>query len=88
MLSSMFWRFSRGLSYSVNFYLVTLLACAFCLVEPLLQRIIQQIDDRAEHSPAFARATTYLIRPTAYACLLLLFLIFDDRDTQFIYFQF
>jgi len=88
MLSSMFWRFSRGLSYSVNFYLITLLACAFCLVEPLLQRVIQRIDGFAAVSPAAARIGAYLVRPLAYATLLLLFVIFDDRDTQFIYFQF
>ena len=88
MLSSMFWRFSRGLSYSVNFYLVTLMACAFCLVEPWLQRLIQRVDELTERSPGAVRAMTYCIRPMAYACLLLLFLIFDDRDTQFIYFQF
>ena len=88
MLSSMFWRLSRGLSYSVNFYLVTLLACGFCLVEPWLQQLTQRFDDLAEHSPVAARVSTYLARPLAYACLVLLFLIFDDRDTQFIYFQF
>ena len=31
---------------------------------------------------------TYALRPAAYACLLLLFAIFDERDAQFIYFQF
>jgi hypothetical protein len=30
----------------------------------------------------------YLVRPFGYALLLLLFFAFDDRDTQFIYFQF
>jgi hypothetical protein len=30
----------------------------------------------------------YLLRPLGYACLLIVFLAFDDRDTQFIYFQF
>ena len=88
MLSSMFWRFSRGLSYSVNFYLVTLMTCGFCLVEPWLQRLIQRVDELTGRSSGAVRAMTYCVRPLAYACLLLLFLIFDDRDTQFIYFQF
>jgi len=87
MLASMFWRFSRGWSYSVNFYLVTLLAVGFCAVEPLLQRAVERIDERAV-SPQAAAAMRYLLRPAAWACLLLLFVVFDDRDTQFIYFQF
>jgi hypothetical protein len=31
---------------------------------------------------------TYLFRPALYALGLLLFIIFDERNTQFIYFQF
>jgi hypothetical protein len=72
----------------VNFYLVTLLACGFCAIEPLLRRAIERLEAAAGNSQPLARAATYLVRPAAYACLLLLFVIFDDRDTQFIYFQF
>jgi hypothetical protein len=43
---------------------------------------------RREPRGSRATANVYVLRPIAYACLLLLFVIFDDRDTQFIYFQF
>jgi alginate O-acetyltransferase complex protein AlgI len=88
MLTSMLFRFSPGISYSVNFYLVTLLACAFCAIEPLLRQLIERLEGAAEQSVPWTRANVYAIRPIAYACLLLLFIVFDNRDTQFIYFQF
>lgn len=88
MLSSMFWRFSYGMSYSVNFYLVILLVCGVCAVEPYLGRLIQKADDLGGRIRGYAGVNGYLLRPLAYACLLLLFLAFDDRDMQFIYFQF
>jgi alginate O-acetyltransferase complex protein AlgI len=88
VLSSMFWRFTFGMSYSVNFYLVTVLACGFCAVEPYLALLVQKSDALGERIRAYAGVNEYLLRPLAYACLLLLFLAFDDRDTQFIYFQF
>ena len=40
--------------------------------------------DVIEYEPADA----YLLRPAIYAFGLLLFLAFDERNTQFIYFQF
>jgi len=88
MFASMLFRFSRGLSYSVNFYIVTLLACAFCGIEPTLKQGIEHLERLTGQSLSWMRANVYLIRPIAYAGLLLLFVIFDDRDTQFIYFQF
>jgi alginate O-acetyltransferase complex protein AlgI len=88
MLSSMFWRFTFGMSYSVNFYLVTVLACGFCAVEPYLARLVQKSDALGERVRAYAGVNAYLLRPLAYACLLMVFLAFDDRDIQFIYFQF
>jgi alginate O-acetyltransferase complex protein AlgI len=88
MMASMLFRFSLGVSYSVNFYAVTLLACAFCAVEPVLKQVLERLEQRTDASLAWTRANVYLVRPIAYACLLLLFMVFDDRDTQFIYFQF
>lgn len=88
MLSSMFWRFTFGMSYSVNFYLVTILGCGFCAVEPYLAMLIQKSDAWGERIRVYAGVNEYLLRPFAYACLLMVFLAFDDRDTQFIYFQF
>lgn len=88
MLSPMFWRFTYGMSYSVNFYLVTILVCGFCALEPYLGGLIQKADALGERIRGYAGVNEYLLRPLAYACLLLLFLAFDDRDMQFIYFQF
>jgi len=88
MVASMLFRFSGGVSYSVNFYAVTLLACVFCAIEPILKQGIGRAEQLTEQSLAWTRANVYVLRPIAYSCLLLLFVIFDDRDTQFIYFQF
>lgn len=88
MLSSMFWQFTYGMSYSVNFYLVTILVCGVCVVEPYLARLIQKADALSERIRGYAGVNEYVLRPLAYACLLMLFLAFDDRDMQFIYFQF
>lgn len=87
MLSSMFWRISWGTSYSVNFYLITLFWCAFCLAEPHLAKAINGMDSLSRAKSALM-LNGYIVRPLAYACLLLVFLMFDDRDAQFIYFQF
>jgi D-alanyl-lipoteichoic acid acyltransferase DltB (MBOAT superfamily) len=87
MLARMF-RYSPGWSYSVNFYLVTLLVCALCALEPLLGRVLNHIESVAERSFWRLQVNLYILRPVVYACLLLLFIVFDDRDMQFIYFQF
>jgi D-alanyl-lipoteichoic acid acyltransferase DltB (MBOAT superfamily) len=70
-------------SYSINFYLITLLVLVFAVLEPVLARALRALENRL-----MAPANLFLLRPAIYACGLLLFLIFDDRDTQFIYFQF
>jgi alginate O-acetyltransferase complex protein AlgI len=88
MLRSMFLRFSFGASLPVNFYLVTLLIVAVVGLEPYLARCTHWLDERLAAQWATIGINFLLLRPIAYACGLLLFLIFDDRDTQFIYFQF
>jgi alginate O-acetyltransferase complex protein AlgI len=70
-------------SYQVNFYLITLLVIVYTLLEPLLAKWFERLD---KHIPEALRLALW--RPAVYACALLLFLIFDDRNTQFIYFQF
>lgn len=70
-------------SYPINLYLVTLMVAAFALIEPVLATRLQRLEARI---PAVAQL--FFWRPVIYAFGLLLFLIFDDRDTQFIYFQF
>jgi hypothetical protein len=39
-------------------------------------------------SRAARPADFYILRPILFASMLILFIAFDDRDTQFIYFQF
>jgi alginate O-acetyltransferase complex protein AlgI len=75
----------RGLwpSYPINFYLVTTLVAAFTFLEPVLANGFRRLDRRIP-----LPAQLLLWRPLVYAFGLLLFLIFDDRDAQFIYFQF
>ncbi len=88
MLASMFGRFDFGFSYSVNFYLIVLLASLFCVVEPFLAAAWTRGDAalaRVRFGPA---ASWYLLRPVVYGVGLLLFMVFDDRSTQFLYFRF
>jgi hypothetical protein len=84
MLSSMFGRPRFGISYGINFYLVTLMVAAFCLVEPYLGSMWSRAESWLESQPG----ACYLLRPLLYASGLLFFVIFDDRSTRFIYFQF
>jgi alginate O-acetyltransferase complex protein AlgI len=87
MLKSMFGSFSSGFSYSINFYLMALVWCAWVAVEPALGKLVARMGEPGR--PGFlAAVNSNLFRPVSYAALLLLFLAFDDRDTQFIYFQF
>ncbi len=87
MLKSMFVNFSFGFSFSVNFYLMALIWCLWIALEPMFGSLIARMGE-ADKPGLSAGMNRYLLRPGAYAVLLLLFLAFDDRDTQFIYFQF
>jgi alginate O-acetyltransferase complex protein AlgI len=87
MLKSMFATFSFGLSYSVNFYLLTLIWLAWIAVEPIFGALVARLGEPDE--PGMVGSfNRYLLRPLSYSVFLLLFLMFDDRDRQFIYFQF
>jgi hypothetical protein len=87
MLKSMFVSFSFGLSFSVNFYLMVLIWCAWIALEPAFSRLLARMGE--PDRPGFVGTVNgYLLRPGSYAVLLLLFMAFDDRDIQFIYFQF
>lgn len=86
ILTSMFARISAGASYSPLFYGLLLLIVLFCAVEPVLMRKLTEIEERAgADGPSAFRI---LGRPIAYALGLLLFLIFDEHNSQFIYSQF
>jgi alginate O-acetyltransferase complex protein AlgI len=86
ILSSMFYRFSGGRAYSPTFYGFTLAVLLFCAFEPLLMRKLSEIEERA--GATGPSAFRILGRPIAYALGLLLFMLFDQNNTQFIYSQF
>lgn len=86
ILSAMFCRFAEGRAYGAGFYLFTLGVAAFCAIEPWVNRKLSEIDERAgADGPSAFRI---LVRPIAYAFGLLLFLLFDENNAQFIYSQF
>ncbi|MBZ5644079.1 MAG: hypothetical protein LAO19_15060 [Acidobacteriia bacterium] len=88
MMRSMFFTFNPRISFSLNFYLVTILVCGICFLEPYLRDEICKLDAIAGRHVRLAAANLYLVRPALYALGLMLFVIFDGRDVQFIYFQF
>ena len=88
MLKSMYLGFTFGPSYSINFYLATALVAVFCAVEPFLSDGMTKLDKLWAERPVMKTVNPMLIRPVLYALALFLFLVLDDRDTRFIYFQF
>jgi D-alanyl-lipoteichoic acid acyltransferase DltB (MBOAT superfamily) len=89
MLASMlFLHPNLRISYSINSYLVTLMCLAVALLEPQLARLVPKAEDLVGRDLKSSLATLYFARPLLYAVGLLLFLIFDEQNIQFIYFQF
>jgi alginate O-acetyltransferase complex protein AlgI len=88
MLRVMFFSFDLKISFSLEFYLVTVLIGFVCVLEPYLQEWICRFDTLAEKRVQLATTNMYLLRPALYALALLMFVIFDERNVQFIYFQF
>jgi D-alanyl-lipoteichoic acid acyltransferase DltB (MBOAT superfamily) len=88
MLRTMFFSFSFRTSYPANFYLVLLAVAALCVAEPCLSQGITRMGQALARRRATLAAHVFLLRPLLYALGLLLFVIFDDRNAQFIYFQF
>jgi len=86
ILSAMFYRFGAGRAYGTGFYLFTVAVAAFCAIEPWVMRKLSEIEEGtgADGPSAFR----ILVRPIAYAFGLLLFLLFDENNAQFIYSQF
>ena len=70
-------------SYSINFYLITILVGIVALIEPWVSAQFERIEAKLS-----GPANILLWKPLLYATGLLLFMIFDDQNTQFIYFQF
>lgn len=84
--SAMFWRFSIGRGFGAGFYLYTLAVAAFCVVEPWLMRKLSEADESA--ATEGISPMRVIVRPLAYAAGLLLFLVFEENNLQFIYSQF
>ena len=88
MLKFMFLRFRFGQSYSINFYLVTLLIAAFCVVEPYLAARMGGLEKLLAPRARLGSIFPLVLRPALYAVGLFLFIVMDARDSAFIYFQF
>jgi alginate O-acetyltransferase complex protein AlgI len=88
MLRSMFLSLHFGHVYQANFYLVILSVGAFCAAEPYLVQGITRVEQALAKRQVTLAAHLYLLRPLLYAVGLFLFVVFDDRNAQFIYFQF
>jgi len=86
ILSSMFYRFSSGHSFGAGFYAFTVAIMAFCAVEPWLMQKLNDIEESA--GAGGVSPFRVLVRPIAYCFGLLLFLLFDEHNSQFIYSQF
>jgi alginate O-acetyltransferase complex protein AlgI len=86
ILSSMFYRFAQGKAYGGGFYTFTAMLILFCAIEPWLLQKLGEIENRAgADGPSPFRI---IVRPIAYSFGLLLFLLFDEHNAQFIYSQF
>jgi len=88
MLRMALFGFSPRVSFSINFYLITLLIAAFTVIEPYIGSAFEMLEKGIATRPRLLAANLFLWRPMLYACGLLLFLAFDEQDTKFIYFQF
>lgn len=88
MLGSMFHRIQLHPSYSVNFYLLTLLVMLLTAAEPLLSDRMRRWEEQVTSTGTRFGVHAYVIRPALYGFALFFFVIFDDLDTKFIYFQF
>ena len=88
MLRSMLLKPSFAVSYSVNSFLIVLVFAGYCFAEPFLTKCIANLDAYVLKANWSVNVNWFVLRPAAYAVLLFLFLLFDDRNTQFIYFQF
>ena len=72
---------------AINFCLVTALLVVFYAEEQYLAEAWARLEP-AIARVLCARRAGCLFRPLIHATGLVLFLVFDDRNTQFIYFQF
>jgi alginate O-acetyltransferase complex protein AlgI len=86
ILSSMFYRMGSGRAYGGEFYVFSLVVMLFCVIEPIVMWKLNEIDESS--GAGGLSAFRVLVRPILYLSGLVLFLLFDERNTQFIYSQF
>ncbi len=87
LLRSMLVKPTFHISYGVNSYLLVAIVAGYCVIEPWLGDRFEALVTKA--APGRRELVgRHLIRPLMYAAGLFLFLIFDDQDRAFIYFQF
>jgi alginate O-acetyltransferase complex protein AlgI len=87
MWRSMLMSFTGGSILPVGFYHLIAAVVLFCIVEPYIFQMLAWINDKQQENHAAARALV-AARLVAYYAGFILFSIFDQQDTQFIYFQF
>jgi D-alanyl-lipoteichoic acid acyltransferase DltB (MBOAT superfamily) len=87
MMATMLFRVSFSISYEANFYLVIALVALFYAAQPYLASALNRLETSMVASRLWL-PHPQLLRPLLYATGLLLFMIFDERDTTFLYFQF
>jgi len=86
ILSAMFYRFGTGGRFAAACYAYAGLLVLFCSAEPFLMRKLDEIEEHAGEEGL--SAFRVLGRPIAYLVGILLFLLFDTINAQFIYSQF
>jgi len=85
VLASMFYRFGGGRAFGGGFYVFTLGVVLFCALEPFILRRLTEMEAAGANGLSPIRIVG---RPIAYLSGLLLFLLFDENNMQFIYSQF
>ncbi|HUL32871.1 MAG TPA: MBOAT family O-acyltransferase [Candidatus Eisenbacteria bacterium] len=86
ILAVMFFRVRTGSEFGPIFYLFLAGSIALCAVEPWMMRKLRDLEEQA--GAASPSPFNVVLRPIAYAFGLLLFLLFDEHNAQFIYSQF
>ncbi len=88
LLQTMFFGLVPGLALPSRFYQATVLVAVFCGFEPLLVRFLEWLESGAAQQDRRRSVALVLVRCVTYACAVLLFMIFDEQETEFIYFRF
>ena len=86
IVAAMFSRFAARPEFSPLFYGFTIAVALFCVLEPSLMSVLADVEEQAGRAgPSLFRI---VVRPIVYLFGFLLFLLFDQTYSQFIYSQF